>query len=70
MLENSKNFQFGKFQEYQTWKFLVPNLKNSKNFQVEKFQKLSIWKIPRIVHLENSKNLHFKKFEIRNSDNF
>ena len=54
-MDNSKNFQFVKFQESPIWKI-------SKIYIVENF---SIWIIPKIVNLENSKNLKIKIKKIK-----
>ena len=66
-LDNSKNLQFGKFQEFPTWKIKkMSDLENYEDCQFGKFQqfrfeifpKLSIWKIREIFNLAN-----FKKFQ-------
>ena len=46
-MEDSKNFQFAKFQ-----KFVIGQIK-----------KKSIWRVLKIFTLENSKNVEFEKFE-------
>ena len=59
-LDNSKNFQFRKFQKFPVWHILqISYLENSKNLQFVIFQKFSISnnsKFSKFYNLENYKN--------------